>query len=985
MSSPPDQPHLFSLVLESKKALQHGEQLCSRAHAISNASANTSIDIVALDARVRWVTEAVGEQLKLVASVAKSIEEKRAHMGKQVLDWDKQRTKHSDALDNVLESLGAQLVPPDFHQSASADSSLFGSQHSDQGPSHHPGERRANGSVVSAVSHSPSSTLRGGFRNGRQDVKENERPDAEADKRIWKTLRDFVDDQAIEDILESMENDRLGIDYIMSKTDEYPETLATAIESIRESLPALPDDPPMKFTEELLAEQDTIVTTMAAHLESLTSHYGQMSNALQESEAGEAFSDEDIDEMNRDTDELPSIMAELGVSADAIEDCHEKLLAAKETYQTHLSLLTHTLDDLDELGDIMPEMLQTQEMAETKCEEELNGLQNHLSTLEHLRERFVSYQTAFNKLILELARRRQYREAAENIVRGMMVQLEAMTEGGPALLLAALTHVELSTSVEESQVRSHFNSEYGGHLPEDICLCVGNAPTRWEVLPLSGDPLSEFLPVIDTELVTVLAYNELRSLSLPPPWSLAMRLLYFLFAFPVIGTLAGQVPVINGIFGGGSMAPEKFDYPKKPVLLATSNATSPGPIRMVENSGICETTPNVYQASGYVDIATNQSIWFWFFASRQNPDTAPLALWFNGGPGSSSMIGLFQEHGPCRITNDSSSVTLNPYSWNNEANVLYIDQPVGVGFSHGNSSVGTSQQAASDIWTFMQLFFNDNRFSKYQKNDLAIWTESYGGHYGPIFAAHFLSQNANIASGSLQGTPLNLKVLGIGNGLTDPLVQYPGYAVYAASNPYHPLVSSSVIDAANKAWTDTNGCKDQVYYVPTKSPDPYPPNITSYLGTIGSKIGVEKTWEESNLEVYASFTFAGDWMRNARPYLETVINAGVDALSTNLTSTYSKQQFTPWMVAGQPAGQYKEAGTFSYLRVFGAGHEVPAYKYGTLETGQAAAKMFTTVMAGQSLATTNTTTSDSSASSFKFWTSLCVTSVIGIVYYNSFL
>lgn len=88
------------------------------------------------------------------------------------------------------------------------------------------------------------------------------------------------------------------------------------------------------------------------------------------------------------------------------------------------------------------------------------------------------------------------------------------------------------------------------------------------------------------------------------------------------------------------------------------------------------------------------------------------------------MIGLIQEHGPCRITNDSSAVTLNPFSWNNEANVLYIDQPVGVGFSHGDLKVGTSQQAAADIWTFMQIFLSDSRFTQYQKRDLAIWTES---------------------------------------------------------------------------------------------------------------------------------------------------------------------------------------------------------------------------------------------------------------------
>jgi hypothetical protein len=59
-----EQPHLVSLVLQSKKALQHGEQLCSRANALSNASAQCAVDILALDARVRWISDAVLDQLK---------------------------------------------------------------------------------------------------------------------------------------------------------------------------------------------------------------------------------------------------------------------------------------------------------------------------------------------------------------------------------------------------------------------------------------------------------------------------------------------------------------------------------------------------------------------------------------------------------------------------------------------------------------------------------------------------------------------------------------------------------------------------------------------------------------------------------------------------------------------------------------------------------------------------------------------------------
>lgn len=60
----PEQPHLVSLVLQSKKALQHGEQLCSRANDVSNASAQCVVDVLALDAKVRWLTDAVLEQLK---------------------------------------------------------------------------------------------------------------------------------------------------------------------------------------------------------------------------------------------------------------------------------------------------------------------------------------------------------------------------------------------------------------------------------------------------------------------------------------------------------------------------------------------------------------------------------------------------------------------------------------------------------------------------------------------------------------------------------------------------------------------------------------------------------------------------------------------------------------------------------------------------------------------------------------------------------
>lgn len=88
---------------------------------------------------------------------------------------------------------------------------------------------------------------------------------------------------------------------------------------------------------------------------------------------------------------------------------------------------------------------------------------------------------------------------------------------------------------------------------------------------------------------------------------------------------------------------------------------------------------------------------FWFFESRKDPQNAPLSIWMNGGPGSSSLIGLLQENGPCNVNVDSNSTTLNPWSWNNEVNMLYIDQPNQVGFSYDVLSNGTLDQLTGDI------------------------------------------------------------------------------------------------------------------------------------------------------------------------------------------------------------------------------------------------------------------------------------------------
>jgi hypothetical protein len=124
-------------------------------------------------------------------------------------------------------------------------------------------------------------------------------------------------------------------------------------------------------------------------------------------------------------------------------------------------------------------------------------------------------------------------------------------------------------------------------------------------------------------------------------------------------------------------------------LTTPSNVT----IRYKEpgKEGVCETTPGVDSYSGYIDLAPNVHAFFWFFNSRRDPANDPITLWLNGGPGSDSLIGLFEELGPCMISENLTSY-VNEYSWNEVSNMLFLSQPVGVGFSYQAEEIGSLNQ-----------------------------------------------------------------------------------------------------------------------------------------------------------------------------------------------------------------------------------------------------------------------------------------------------
>lgn len=241
------------------------------------------------------------------------------------------------------------------------------------------------------------------------------------------------------------------------------------------------------------------------------------------------------------------------------------------------------------------------------------------------------------------------------------------------------------------------------------------------------------------------------------------------------------------------------------------------------DNGTCTTAFSTQkQYTGYIGIPPytlapiqqNYSIntFFWFIEARQTPETAPLTIWLNGGPGSSSMFGLFNEAGPCEVVqmaDGTYGTQMRPFGFDRASNILFIDQPNQVGFSYDtatnasldlfanelyepptppsgtelpsfmylNGTFGTANEnsqsshattantteiAAAATWHFLQTWLST--FSQYnpatrpnvttpnmmtEAAGIHLCTESYGGKYAPVFSSYFEEQNNAITNGLL--------------------------------------------------------------------------------------------------------------------------------------------------------------------------------------------------------------------------------------------
>eukprot|EP00462_Mataza_sp_D1_P000703 CAMPEP_0175093878 /NCGR_PEP_ID=MMETSP0086_2-20121207/3267_1 /TAXON_ID=136419 /ORGANISM="Unknown Unknown, Strain D1" /LENGTH=449 /DNA_ID=CAMNT_0016366909 /DNA_START=6 /DNA_END=1355 /DNA_ORIENTATION=- len=381
----------------------------------------------------------------------------------------------------------------------------------------------------------------------------------------------------------------------------------------------------------------------------------------------------------------------------------------------------------------------------------------------------------------------------------------------------------------------------------------------------------------------------------------------------------------------------------------------------------------------YITVGANKTrhLWYWFFESRSDPTNDPFVLWLTGGPGCSGLVALFYENGPYKIEKNLE-LSLNPYSWNSKANVMWVDQPVGTGFSYSDDHIEhviTEKGMADNMYEFLQHFFA--KYPKYQSNRFFITGESYAGHYIPSLGYRIFDGNRQ-----KQGTHINLQGLAIGNGLVDPELQYGEYVKFAAD---HNLVNGTALGlmeagvgvclelikycrqndtvgwlACYNAYIECNflelvpvqstgvnvydvreQCKVAPLCYDFSAVDKFlaKPDVIKALGVTG------RSWTSCNRVVDLALVMAGDWMLDYSHQLPPMLASNISVVvysgefdfvcnwyggqnwvhNFNWTGkvAFNKALNTTWTVDGAEAGSAVSADGLTFVRVKDAGHLVP--------------------------------------------------------------
>jgi len=398
------------------------------------------------------------------------------------------------------------------------------------------------------------------------------------------------------------------------------------------------------------------------------------------------------------------------------------------------------------------------------------------------------------------------------------------------------------------------------------------------------------------------------------------------------------------------------------------------------------------QYSGFLSAGQGNSYFYWLAESRSAmPSSDPLILWMTGGPGCSSTLAALTENGPCRVKSRSPAglwdMEQRPESWTEAANVVWVDQPGGVGYSGKPGLAGlvhNETEVGDNMFAFLQSLYG--RFPQFLDVPFFIFGESYAGHYVPAVAARILR-------GRAEGVRIPLAGVGIGNGLVSPAAQFfskpqmahtGGAGGSLGEGVVNESVYSHMLAAMPTCTDDIHKCQEsdekdklaclyaymyctltEMLPVLQSGRNPYDlrkgcpdrGNPLCYNETLETlfmndpkvqeAFGVYRhtPWAACNLTVTLQFMLSGDYLRDLRHQVVELLAAGVGVLVYNGDDDFMvdwlgsklwmedlqwphKEEWTTaedkgFLVDGQKRGVVRTAHGLTFLQIYNAGHLVP--------------------------------------------------------------
>lgn len=382
--------------------------------------------------------------------------------------------------------------------------------------------------------------------------------------------------------------------------------------------------------------------------------------------------------------------------------------------------------------------------------------------------------------------------------------------------------------------------------------------------------------------------------------------------------------------------------------------------------------------AGYFKLSgtTDSHMFYFFFQSREDKDKSPVVLWTNGGPGCSSEMGVFYEQGPYQIEDDLT-LTLREHGWDKVSNMIFVDQPIDTGFSYSSADSdrrhSSQQGVAQDVLEFMKEFLKEH--PDLADRDFYVTGESYAGHYVPAIAHAINNDNKALPKGEPK---IKLAGIGIGNGLTNPKIQYDAYSDFALQNDLidqelHDTMKSqmsycsyfidmchnfsfmcyfAIITCQSSQFSPILQANNNLNYYDIRRPCEGDlcydfSKMSKFLNQdkIKKELGARKDWVECDRSVYSDML--NDWMVNYQDDVHDLLTDGirvliyagnkdlicnwlgnrrwVDTLKWEGSSKWLASKDFEWQVDGKKAGLVKESKNMDlvFVQVDDAGHMVP--------------------------------------------------------------